>query len=76
MSDMFAFKLAKPAAAAEGDAPEYDPQRQSVVWKGGVPTLQASCTNQWWRWPEGRSNCNAYGTWCDRWGGGGSWFCD
>lgn len=78
-SRLFAFKVARPAEAADSLPLEftYDPQSQTAIWSGGASALASRhCTSSAhhgvWQY------CNAYGNYCATSGlyGSSVWNCD
>jgi hypothetical protein len=78
-SGLFAFKVARPAEAAD-DIPlefTYDPRTQTAVWSGSATALAGvHCTSH--AHTGGWQYCNAYGNYCATSGYLGSyqWTCD
>jgi hypothetical protein len=74
-SKLFAFRVATPVEFL-GDGPidfSYDPQSQTSVWTGsGAALAVLHCTTV----TSGRASCNAYGTYCNTFGGSGHKRCD
>lgn len=74
-SKLFAFRVATPIEFL-GDEPidfSYDPQSQTSVWTGSGKALASlHCTTV----TSGSASCNAYGSYCNTWGGSGHKRCD
>lgn len=66
-SQLFAFQLARPLdVSSEGPVTaEYDPQTQVMVWLGSSRSQAVHCTFAGLSSPF----CNAYGDYCNAWGG-------
>ena len=59
-SQLFAFRLAKPAKVyAEDAVGVYDPVSQTSTWEGGSPALAASCVST-----SQSIRCYFYGSYC------------
>jgi hypothetical protein len=73
-SKLLAFRVARPVQAMGEDLTEYsyDPQTQTAVWNGtGRAAAYLYCTGG-----GDALHCNAYGFYCNTWGGKGKLKCD
>jgi len=73
-SKLFAFRVATPIEYLDDEPAHYtyDPRSQVAVWTGTARALAAlTCSNT-----GTKAKCNAYGSYCNAWGGAGRMKCD